>query len=100
MLDKARLPAARWAFENHGQARRVRSFKQTDFVIDGEIIRLVGDFVFFYCSFCPARSGRRFSVEKLANEISFFGTVRLADSPVDQVRLWERILVGIFEFAY
>src|SRR5207253_307060 len=47
VLDKARLATAGRAFQNHRQARRVRRFEQTDFIVDRQVVRLVRYLVLF-----------------------------------------------------
>ena len=41
MLDKTRLAAAGRAFQDYRQMRGVRGFKQIDFAINRQVIRLV-----------------------------------------------------------
>jgi len=47
VFDKAGLAASGRAFQNYGQVRGMRGGKQIDFMIDGQVIRLVNDSVFF-----------------------------------------------------
>jgi hypothetical protein len=47
VFDKASLAATGRAFEDDRQVRGVRGSEQIDLVIDGQVIRLCGDAVFF-----------------------------------------------------
>jgi hypothetical protein len=51
VFDKARLATSGRAFEDDGQVRGVRGGEQIDLMIDGQVIGLFSDSVFFYSAF-------------------------------------------------
>src|SRR5260370_35312163 len=51
VFDKTRFATAGRAFQDAGEVRGVRRCEQIHFVIDGQVIGLVSDSVFFYGAF-------------------------------------------------